>query len=249
MVDSPYAQDPGPNQYAYGPPPRQGLSTGAKVAIGCGVAVLVVIIGLGIIGFLFYRTFEKTAGSMRAHQEASATFTQLAEEYPFEPPADGVVSAGQVQVFFEVTEDVWREIEPYVDEINALAVEMEARAERGEEEASFGEVMSGMKSMGRLLRMRLVLAESLERHRISNDEYVWTGSALMDAYKALSDPDAFAPEANLEQAQLYMGLLAELEGEDERMGKWIVPSLASILGTGAELWELMENKELESVLQ
>ncbi len=40
-------------------PPKQGLGTGAKVAIGCGVATLVVIVACGIAGFAGWRWVEK----------------------------------------------------------------------------------------------------------------------------------------------------------------------------------------------
>jgi hypothetical protein len=246
MADSPYGpgggpgyQQPPPPPY---PPPREGIPTAAKILIGCGVALLVVVIAVGVFLFFAGRFVSEQIGGFAAQGEATARFEQLAEQYPFAPPADGVVGESQARTFFSVTDEVWEEVAVYAEELNQLIEETEAAEESGEE-PGFGEVMSGLKSVGKLMRARLVLAESLERHRLSNTEYVWTGRQLMDAYEALTDPEAEVadvPSANIELARVNQTQLAEFQEEEGRIGKGVVVFMISMFDTDEGAWEALE---------
>jgi hypothetical protein len=218
------------------------MPTAAKILIGCGVAVVVLVVAVAVFLFFAGRFVSEQIGGFAAHGEATEKFEQLAEQYPFAPPADGVVSERQAWTFFSVTDEVWREVAVYADELNQLIEETEAR-EQGGEEPGFGEIVSGLRSMGKLLRARLVLAESLERHRLSNAEYVWTGRQLMGAYEALSEPEAEVadvPSANIELARRNQTQLAELQEEEGRIGKGAVVFMISMMDSESGAWETLE---------
>jgi hypothetical protein len=246
MADSPYGpergpgyQQPPPPPY---PPPREGIPTAAKILIGCGVALFVVVVAVAVFLFFAGRFVSEQIGGFAAQGEATEKFELLAEQYPFTPPPDGLVSEDQAWTFFSVTDEVWEEVAVYAEELNQLIEETE-ESEEGGEEPGFGEVMSGMEAVGKLLRARLVLAESLERHRLSNAEYVWTGRQLMDAYEALTDPEAEVedvPGANIELARRNQSLLAELQEEEGRIGKGVVVFMISMFDTEESAWETPE---------
>lgn len=248
MADSPYGpgrgpgyQQPPPPPY---PPPREGIPTAAKILIGCGVALLVVVIAAAVFFFFAGRFISEQIGGFAAHGEATEKFEQLAEQYPFEPPLDGVVSESQAWTFFSVADEVWEEVAVYAEELNQLMEETEA-AEKGGEEPGFGEVISGLRSVGKLMRARLALAESLERHRLSNTEFVWTGRQLMDAYESLTDPKAQVgdvPSANIELARANQTQLAEFQEEEGRIGKGVVIFMISMFDTGEGAWETLEEE-------
>lgn len=251
MADSPYGPGRGPGyqqQQPPFPPPREGIPTAAKILIGCGVALLVLVIAAGIFFFFAGRFISEQIGGFAAHGEATEKFEQLAEQYPFEPPADGLVSEDQAWTFFAVTDEVWEEVAVYAEELNQLIEEAEAKEESGEE-PGFGEVMSGLKAVGKLLRARLVLAESLERHRLSNTEYVWTGRQLTDAYEALTDPEAQVedvPAANIELARSNQGRLAELMEDEGRVGKGMIVFMVSMFDSESGAWEELEPDTVKS---
>ncbi|NIN72155.1 MAG: hypothetical protein GTO46_09615 [Gemmatimonadetes bacterium] len=247
MADSPYGPGRGPGYQQQPPPPpyppaREGIPTAAKILIGCGVALLVVVVAAAVFFFFAGRFISEQIGGFAAHGEATERFEQLAEQYPFEPPGDGVVSESQAWTFFSVTDEVWEEVAVFAEELNQLIEETEA-SEEGGEEPGFGEVMSGLQSVGKLMRARLVLAESLERHRLSNAEFVWSGRQLMDAYEALTDPQAEAtevPSANIELARLNQSQLGELQEEEGRIGKGTVIFMISMFDTEEGAWETEE---------
>jgi hypothetical protein len=247
MPDSPYGPGRGPGYQGPPPhpPPREGIPTAAKILIGCGVALFVVVVAVAIFLFFAGRFVSEQIGSFAAQGEATEKFEQLAAQYPFAPPADGLVSEEQAWTFFSVTDEVWEEVAVYAEELNQFIEESEESEESGEsgEEPGFGEVMSGMKAVGKLLRARLVLAESLERHRLSSAEYVWTGRALMDAYEALTDPEAEVedvPGANIELARRNQSQLAELQEEEGRIGKGVVIFMISMFESEDGAWETLE---------
>jgi hypothetical protein len=245
MPDAPYGPGRGPGFQGPPPypPPREGLPTAAKILIGCGVALLVVVVALAIFLFFAGRFVSEQIGGFAAHGEATEKFQQLAEEYPFTPPPDGVVSEEQAWIFFSVSDEVWAEVAGYADELNRLIEEAEAREESGKKGGGFGEIISTLRSAGKLLRARLVLAESLERHRLSNAEYVWTGRQLVDAYEALTDPEAdvaAVPAANIELARRNQSRLAEFQGEEGRVGKGMVLFTVSMFDTEGGAWQTLK---------
>lgn len=214
---------------------RYGMHPLLKVVIGCGAAVLIVLVVLvGIAVYAGYQ-IQKDMGGAKAHEEANRTFERLASEHPFTPPADGVVSEGQALLFFEVTDEVWREIDPIVQEMNDLGKEVEDQ----ESKFGIGNVLAGMRDIGKLMRARLVLAASLEQHGAPLDQYIWTGNSLIDAYDALSQPDsADVPEANLELARQHSEELAAFASEHEFFDKSVILMVAGITDPSQGLWEI-----------
>lgn len=214
---------------------RYGMHPLLKVVIGCGAAVLIVLVVLvGIAVYAGYQ-IQKDMGGAKAHEEANRTFERLASEHPFTPSADGVVSDGQARLFFEVTDEVWREIDPIVREMNDLG----KRVEDEESKVGIGNILAGVRGIGKLMRARLVLAEALERSGASLDQYIWTGNSLIDAYEALSQPDsANVPEANLVLARQYSEQLAGFASEHESFDKSVILMVASITDPSQGLWEL-----------
>jgi len=223
----PHAASPGEP----GAPPKQGMSTGVKVAIGCGVLLVLVIIGfvvLTVIGGMFVKNkAEELTGGLEAQQEASETIQSLERENPFTPPADGVVSEDLAGKFFAVTDDAW----------DKMREDLEEMADRGEDieerggQAGFGDAMAGVEALG---RSRVALAEALEENDMPVSAYLWTGMALVRAYQGLDMPpeQTGIPPRNLELAQQYRAELAEIadSGQDGRPGKGAVLGMAGTWG-------------------
>lgn len=216
------------------PPPRKGMSTGAKIAIGCGAAAVLVVVLLivaGLAGGLFLKKKAgDLAGGVEAQQEASETITRLEEEHPFTPPADGVIGDDRATAFFEITDDAWERME---DDMEDLASRGEEIEERGGE-AGFGDVMAGMRGLG---HSRVALAEALDGNEMPVSEYLWTGLTLMRAFADLDRPagESGVPKANLDLAAAHRAELAEL-AEDDDDGR---PDKSAVLGM-AWMWGMSE---------
>lgn len=208
------------------PPPRKGLSTGTKLAIGCGIVALLAIVALivaGVAGGLFLkRKADEFQGGVASQSEASEMIRELEAEHPFSPPADGVVGAERAERFLEVTDDAWEEIEDEMRDLGRRGSEIERRGG----EAGVGDVMAGFRG---LHRARVALAEALDDHDMPVSEYLWAGMTLTRAYEALDRPapESGVPPENLDLAARHRTELAEIQAtRHEEGGKGMVLGLA-----------------------
>lgn len=211
------------------PPPRKGMSTGAKVAIGCGIVAIlamVVIVAVIVIGGRFAsRKVDEFAGGFEAQQEASETVRELERQHPFTAPADGIVRADRAEAFFAVTDDAWDEMREWVEDMRERGEDIDSRGG----EAGFGDAVAGLQGLG---RSRVALSQALEDQDMAVSEYIWTGMALAHAYGALDQPaeTSGVPAENLELAGRHRERLAEMsdEGEDAE-GRGMVLGIALTL--------------------
>lgn len=225
MDDAPQPAAPVPPEAA-APPPRRGMSTGAKVAIGCGILValaLIVSIIVAVAGGMFLKKKAGDfAGGMEAQEEAAEKIQALERDHPFTPPAPGVVSEDRAQTFLAVTDDAWE----------AMRESMEEMADRGRRideggQAGMRDAMAGIQALG---RSRIALAEALDDHDMPVSEYLWTGLELVRAYQARDmDPaQSGVPAANVELARRHAAELADIaeDRSDGRSGKGAVLAMA-----------------------
>ena len=207
------------------------MSTGAKVAIGCGVLALLAIVGvvvaLVVVGKKASDKIGEFSGGLEAQQEASETVQALEREHPFTAPSDGVVSADRAETFFAVTDDAWEEMQEWVDDMRERGEDIDSRGG----EAGIGDAMAGLQGLG---RSRVALSEALAGHDMAVSEYIWTGMALAHAYRALDQPpeSSGVPAANLALAGEHREQLAEMADEgDGAEGKAAVLAIAWTLAT------------------
>ena len=207
-------------------PPKKGMSTGAKVAIGCGIALVLVIIAFGIaavVGGMFVKNkAEQLTGGLEAQQEASEKIQALEREHPFAAPADGVVPADLAGKFLAVTNDAWEKIHDDMEDLSERSQDIDEGGRAG-----LGDAMAGVQALG---RTRVALAEALEDNDMPVSAYLWTGMELTRAYQALGMPpeQTGIPAQNLQLAERYRSELAEIagDGQDGEIGKGMVLGMA-----------------------
>ncbi|HUP01283.1 MAG TPA: hypothetical protein VM737_07180 [Gemmatimonadota bacterium] len=211
------------------------MSTGVKIAIGCGVAAVLVVVLLivaGVAGGLFLKDkAEDFAGGIEAQEEANETIRRLEEEHSFSPPEDGVIDVGRAETFFEVTDDAWERMR---DDMEDIAEREQASEERGGE-PGLRDMMAGVRGLG---RSRVALAEALEDHDMPVSEYLWTGLMLMRAYENLNRPadESGVAVENLEIAADHRAELADLASGPDDGGP---PDRSFVLGM-ALTWGMSE---------
>jgi hypothetical protein len=207
------------------------MSTGAKVAIGCGILALLAIIGVVVAivagGIFVSRKADDITGGLEAQQEASEAVQELEREHPFTPPSDGVVRSDRAETFFAVTDDAWEAMREWVDDMRERGEEIDSRGG----EAGFGDAMAGLQGLG---RSRVALSEALEGHDMAVSEYIWTGMALAHAYAALDQPaeTSGVPAENLALAGEHRERLAEMADDGGNAeGRGVVLAIAWTLAT------------------
>jgi hypothetical protein len=231
-------------------PPRKGMSTGAKVAIGCGVALLVILVLMFACFGLAARFVGKKAGdintAMEEQSRAQETAAELEREYAFTPPGDGVVNDELADKFFAVTDDAWEDIEPWAEDMEKRG----RRLDQAGEEAGIRDAWAGVQSIG---RARVALVDALEAHDMAPSAYVWTGFRLIEAHEAEQSGGQASgvPERNLELAREHSSELAELARSDsQEANKSVVLGIAFMLAPNvgammpAGLDTLMPNMEM-----
>ncbi|HEY7531122.1 MAG TPA: hypothetical protein VIC56_10640 [Gemmatimonadota bacterium] len=194
------------------PPPKKGLSTGVKVAIGCGIVLLLVLILMGTcLGFLTKKVSdvgESVVESAEQHEEANRTIAELEREHPFTPPADGVLDEELVDKFWAATDDAWGRIEDWAKDLH----ERGERIDQSGGDAGFGDAMAAMRGLS---DARLALVEALDDQDLSPAAYLWTGRALIQAGEAEAAGGTGVPERNLEIAREHRDRIAELRRGDD----------------------------------
>lgn len=228
--DSPPGSEPADPVSTGAAPPRKGMSTGAKIAIGCGIVALLAIVALvvaGVAGGLFLkRKADDFQGGVEAQTEATETIRELETEHAFTPPADGRIGADRAERFFEVTDDAWVDMEEVARDLAERGRDIEERGGEG----GMGDAMAGLQGLG---RARTALADALEENEMPVSEYLWTGLALMRAYEELERPvsESGIPQENLDLAAEHRAELAEIdETGDGEVGKGMVLGIAVTLG-------------------
>ena len=227
---------PGAPPAAQGGGGKDGLSTGAKVAIGCGGVTFLGIAVVAVGGYLaagwlgdqaeeFVGDFAEQA---ERQQEADEIMERVQEQYAFERPEDGVVREDQAQTFFAVTDDLWAEMGPWAEELQTVADRVEE-----EDEASISDLMASIEGAGRFAEGRAIFAETLETHGMAPDEYVWTGFSLVRAHEELDDDeDRVVPEGNVEMARAFDAEIQALSDppEDGNVAPGMLLSTAMVWG-------------------
>jgi len=233
MTEIPSPSPPSPEDLPSGAPAKKGMSTGVKVAIGCGVLAVVVVVGIVIAsiagGMFLRRKAEELTGGIEDQAEIGAVIDRLEAEHSFSPPAEGIVNPARAERFFAVTDLAWQRIEPEWDDLEERGREITSRGG----EAGVGDVFAGVRG---LTHARTAIAEALDQYEMPVSEYVWVGFALTRAYRALESTDQGrqgadrgVPQSNLDLAARYRDQLAEVSGAGATAGKSVVLGLAVTL--------------------
>lgn len=149
------------------------MSTGVKVAIGCGIVailgmvVLVAVIGVG--AFWAKGKVEEMAGGLEGMTEKAEEIDRWQEQAnanPYNPPPDGVIPEERLVKFLDVRKSVYSIYEQH-------RAELERLAERGKKnEVSLSEALSGMGELAGLTTdLRLAQVKALADVGMSEDEY------------------------------------------------------------------------------
>jgi hypothetical protein len=135
------------------------LTTGAKVAIGCGVAF--VVVGMGVAAAVFGGLWwaKGKAEQFTANENRIEDLRKKANAVPFTLPADGLIREDRLEKFLDVRKRVFAVYLKHKDEMDAIS-----KKEKGD----LSTLTTGM---GILNEARMARAEALADAGMSEDEY------------------------------------------------------------------------------
>jgi hypothetical protein len=139
------------------------LGTGGKIAIGCGIALIVAVVGVvAFVGIGAYWVKGK-AESLQAEQKQIEALKEKANEASFTEPADSVVEEPQIVRFIAVRKhvfDVYSKNEAFI----------ESMKDDKKKDANFSDVR---KAFSLLNELRLAQAQGQADQRMSDSEYAF----------------------------------------------------------------------------
>ncbi len=139
------------------------MTTGAKIAIGCGIAVVVAgiaaVVTIGMGAYWIKGKVEQTAGDLTKRTQELETYQKKANANPFTRPADGVIQEPRLLKFLEVRKGVHAVYEMHRAEFEGM---------KDKKEPSLSDVVT---VGGILLEARIALVKSLAEVGMSEEEY------------------------------------------------------------------------------
>jgi hypothetical protein len=146
------------------------LSTGAKIAIGCGVAFVVGMLGVAaaVFGGLWWA--KGKVDQVTAHEARIDELKKRANAVPFSEPADGLIREDRLVKFIDIRRRVFDVYVKHKDELEAM---------NKKEKADFSDVTKGL---GVLSEVRTAQAEAQADVGMGESEYHWL---VQQVYKTL----------------------------------------------------------------
>jgi hypothetical protein len=146
------------------------LGTGAKVAIGCGIAVVVggVMLAAVVFGGLWWA--KGKAEQFTGRETQIEQLKKKANAVPFTEPADGIVREDRLVKFLDIRRRVFDVYARHKDELEAM---------NKKKQADFSDVTKGLSVLG---EVRLAQAQALSDVGMSEGEYHFM---IQQVYKSL----------------------------------------------------------------
>ena len=146
------------------------MKTIAKVAIGCGIAV--VLAGIAVVVALGGAAWwlKGTAESMVGEQAKIEALQKKADQHPFTPPSGGLLQEDRLLKFLEVRQRVYAVYQTHKAELEAMGQK---------KQADFGDVA---KAFSWVNELRLAVAQAQADVGMSQEEYAYY---VENVYKTL----------------------------------------------------------------
>ena len=150
------------------------MTTGAKIAVGCAIAVvlagIVAVVAVGGAAWWLKGKAEQVVGDIGAKAEEIETYEKRANSNPFTEPADGVIQEPRLLKFLEARKAVHAVYEQHGADFVAL---------KEKKQADFSDLT---KFAGLVADIRLAQAKALAGVGMSEDEYRFLQGAV---YKSM----------------------------------------------------------------
>jgi len=149
------------------------MPTGAKIAIGCGVAAVlagvatIVVIGAG--AWWVKGKVQEVGGPLGERAEEMERYAKQANANPFTPPPDGVIPEARLLKFIDVRKGVYAIYQAHRAEFEGM---------KDKKDASFSDVM---KVGGLIFDARLALTKGLAEAGMNEEEYQFI---VQEVYKS-----------------------------------------------------------------
>jgi hypothetical protein len=153
---------------------------GRKLAIGCGVVFLLLLIaGGGVAWWFIGRPAASMVGAVRDVQRIESIREEVRDTSTYQPPADGVLTGGQVERYLDVQRAMRSRLE---DRVGTLRERYEAIDEENRNPSPAELAQAWADTTGLLVDATEAQVDALNAQDFSLSEYRWVrGQVLLAA--------------------------------------------------------------------
>ena len=150
-----------------------------KIAVGCGLALLILTVtGAAGLYYFVYRPAKSFVASMTQLSEVAELDAKIANTRTFDPPADGALNQAQVTRFVAVQESMHTRLGARAREFEA---KYKAMSEQ-EQPRSVSEVVNAYKDVfGLIAEAKRAQVDALNAQGFSLAEYAWVKTRFYEA--------------------------------------------------------------------
>jgi hypothetical protein len=157
-----------------------------KILTGCLIVAVLALAGLGVALFYAYRMAKPMIDSALTYMETANEVARLgdglANRAPYIPPANGELTAAQVDRFMAVQARVSDELKDRWTEIETKSAEFRERSKAGQKDVTLADLRSMLSSIGGIwIDGRRVQVNALNIHKFSDAEYAWVRLRVYEA--------------------------------------------------------------------
>jgi len=145
-----------------------------KLAIGCGVVLVVCVLGATVAGYFLYMKARSLVQPFQQIAEIAKLDKNVANEAPFRAPANGELTEDLVRRFVSVQESMTARLGKRVEELTAKQNEFQRRQQSEHRDATAAEAWTVLTDMmGLVLQAKNAQVDALNQSRFSLKEYYW----------------------------------------------------------------------------
>jgi hypothetical protein len=146
-----------------------------KLAIGCGLALIVLLVAGGIATWVVVNKVKETVGEFAVLGEIPEIERQVRNTAPYAPPGNGELSADQVSRYVRVQEHVRRELGARVDALNQQYKDLSDRLNRDEGSVlDMPQMIAAYRDLARtFVDAKRMQVQALNDANFSLEEYDW----------------------------------------------------------------------------
>ena len=157
-----------------------------KVLAGCLIVIVIAIIGFGVVAFYAYRAMKPVIDNASNYMDKAREITRLGDEIKiktrYEPPANGELTATQVERFLAVQTRVRSDLNGQWEQIEKKSAEIKAKADANRQDWTLAEFTSVFTDIGSIyLAGRKSQVNALNVQRFSEEEYDWVRMRVYEA--------------------------------------------------------------------
>ncbi len=209
-----------------------------KLAIGCAIVLLLVIVVGGVAGYIFlWRPFKATVASFAQLGQIAEIDKQVANRSSFAPPSGNVLTQEMVTRFVGVQEQMQQSLGPQFAEIKTKYDRIDRIQKAEHREASMTEALEAWKDIISLVVLaKRAQVEALNKAGFSLDEYSWVRARVYNAAGIpMSEVDLARLSKGIESGQMSFEKTMPLNEEVPEANKALVKPFAKRLEEWAPL--------------